>query len=118
MTANQSKDYYDIWALRGYRCDYDCWLMVLMDRDTPRDEAIKKYVSIHQANIPQGDPIPVTSAFGGLAVYRMSLILGSRYIGTQNICGNMVEICDHVRFHEQLLAKGARMFINTRMVNK
>jgi glycosyltransferase involved in cell wall biosynthesis len=26
MTANQRDEYYDIWALRGNGCNYDCWV--------------------------------------------------------------------------------------------
>lgn len=117
MTANQSDIYYDIWALRGLSCNYDCWMIVAMAR-MPREEAIRQFVSKHQVHIPEGDPIPVDAAFGGLGVYKMKYVLGSRYVGSQNICGNIMDICDNVPFHEQLRAKGARIFINTRMINK
>lgn len=118
MTANQEKEYYDIWALRSKTigCTFDCWLTGIL-KGMSQQEMQDKLVTPFQKPIPQSGIIEVDSAFGGLGIYKISKILGSRYVGYQEIMGHIFEIAEHVRFHEQLKEKGCRIFINTRMIN-
>lgn len=112
MTANQKEEYYDIWALRGMDCNYDCWVRGFIE-GLPSDEIKRRYVDPHTKPIPPGDPILVNSAFGGLGVYKMESIRGCRYVGNQFVGGKEYEIADHVKFHEQMREKGGKIYINT-----
>lgn len=113
LTANSDTKYYDIWALRIYPdiwneelhgrlwknpIDYDCW----MNKDQ------KKSVHENKVNIPSNfQLIPVTSAFGGLGLYKVSSINGCRYSAEfdQSLT------CEHVHFHDHLNKKGGNIFI-------
>jgi len=65
--------------------------------------------------IPESaDWIPVDSAFGGLAIYRRAILAGARYSGAGE---NGESVCEHVPLHKQLRARGARIFINPRLIN-
>lgn len=118
LTANSDKKYYDIWALRinteiwnselhgklwREPIDYDCW----MKKDT------QKGVRGNQINIPRDFPlIPVTSAFGGMGIYRISSIKGCRYSAEfdQSLT------CEHVSFHDQIIKRGGKIFICPDMI--
>jgi len=109
MFVNQTKEYYDIWALRNEDCQYDCWQMVRKFADE------WSYLRRHQIPKPTDHPlIPVKSAFGGAGIYntrKMELCRYSSYI-------NNIEICEHVPFNEELIKRGYRMFINPAWINK
>jgi hypothetical protein len=107
LFANCIGKYYDIWALRIYpdiwkktnpfkMIDYDCWDMARL--------YTRKIISIHQITIPTNTPlIPVSSAFGGFGIYRVSKIKDCRYNGTK---------CEHVHFHKEMIEKNnAKLFI-------
>ena len=65
--------------------------------------------------IPESaDWIPVDSAFGGLAIYRRAILAGARYSGADE---NGEPVCEHVPLHKQLRARGARIFINPRLID-
>ena len=65
--------------------------------------------------IPESaDWIPVDSAFGGLGLYRRAILAGARYSGAGE---NGEPVCEHVPLHKQLRARGARIFINPRLIN-
>lgn len=118
LTANSTGKYYDIWALRinteiwnselhgklwREPIDYDCW----MKKDT------QKSVRGNQINIPRDFPlIPVTSAFGGMGIYRISSIKGCRYSAEfdQSLT------CEHVYFHDRIIKRGGKIFICPDMI--
>lgn len=56
--------------------------------------------------------IPVNSAFGGIGIYKSWCFFRANY----NNDGHPHE-CEHVSFHRNLQAKGARMYINPRFIN-
>lgn len=56
--------------------------------------------------------IPVDSAFGGIGIYKSWCFFMANY----NNDGHPHE-CEHVSFHRNLQAKGARMYINPRFIN-
>jgi glycosyltransferase involved in cell wall biosynthesis len=110
MGANQTDEYYDIWALRNVDCPYDCWDMVRLTGDE------QKHVRNHQKPKPTDHPvIECLSCFGGSGVYNTDQLLGLQYYSF--LPGNK-EVCEHVTLHKQLTNRGGRLFINPRWINK
>lgn len=108
--ANASPRYYDIWALRHHRwCPNDCWHAIWSAGDSTRDLAKFRQVLRRQIRIPPtAAPIEVTSAFGGLGIYRMSRVGSARYAGLDP--GGR-EICEHVAFNAGVAGAGGRLFV-------
>lgn len=119
VTANQSSRYYDIWALRHpLWSPNDCW---------EQHEFLKKYIKTPEIvnsyslrsrmiKIPKDSEwIVVDSAFGGLAIYRSSFLLKDVNYEGKNDDGNM--ICEHIPFNRKIKELGARIFINTSLIN-
>lgn len=116
--ANQAGPYYDVWALRHPEWSpNDCFAqMRFLERQglTP-ERALRAAVDSRMITIsPEADWIEVDSAFGGLAVYRREALRGLRYHGL-DAAG--LETCEHVALHAQMRARGARLFINPRLIN-
>jgi hypothetical protein len=117
-TANQRGPYYDIWALSHPIWNpNDCWKQYKFLHQHKIQRELAAWVSVFgkMITIPEtADWIPVDSAFGGLGIYRRSILFGARYTGADE---NGDEICDHIPMHNQLRARGARIFINPRLIN-
>ena len=98
LAGNQTGNYYDIWALRqpGY-IDYDCW------KDHRGDETQKIIEGTHYES---KGLIPVKSAFGGIAIYKIDKIGECKYVGEY---ADGTEQCEHVEFHKCI----KNVFINT-----
>ena len=115
LAANQSNLYYDIWAYRkkGHK-ETDCWLDVEKDINNGVDygKALFDNVTHFSAAKPVGGLIEVISAFGGVAIYKISSIEGCRYSGILNYR----EICEHVPMHECMVNNGKKIYINTEML--
>jgi hypothetical protein len=62
----------------------------------------------------ESDWLEVDSAFGGLAVYKKSVMMHGQYIGRYE---NGMEIAEHVPFHMEIRAHGGRILINPRLIN-
>ena len=117
VTANQTDEYYDIWALRhDYWNADDCWVQRKeLERLTSTLFAENLSIlskKIHISSITP--PIEVHSAFGGLAIYKRDAFVSSRYIGLRE---DGSEICEHVPFHQQMRENGFKLFINPKMLN-
>jgi hypothetical protein len=116
--ANQRGLYYDIWALRHPQwCPGDCWeeSRFLEQFSGNAGSARKAAVYSRMVNIPsQNDWLPVQSAFGGLAVYRSSVLQHARYVG---LTPEGRPVCEHVAFHAGILAQGGQIFINPQLIN-
>jgi len=134
MGANQSRVYYDIWALRNADCPKDCWQMV---RETGNRY---KYIDAMQIPKPPDHPlIECDSCFGGAGIYKTEHLVSCRYysfypVGTQfpsqglttfqqNANDGLVitmtagiECCEHVPFHQQLRQRKRRLFINPKWI--
>lgn len=107
--ANQSYRYYDIWALRNSEVNYDCWKEINAGKMTKIDAILK-----HQYHIPKNSPmIPVTSAFGGLGIYKISMI--DETTQYSNIDDNHI-CCEHVPLNKQIISKGGKLFIDPSLV--
>jgi glycosyltransferase involved in cell wall biosynthesis len=116
--ANQPVAYYDMWTLRcrGW-CNSDCWKQVETAPKWMRRELAEViYVYSRQVAIPeQSQPIRVKSAFGGLAIYKLSSIGDCRY---QGLYPDGTEVCDHVMFNEKIAAGGKKLFIYPGLLNR
>ena len=120
-TSNQQGLYYDIWALRHpVWSPNDCWeLNTFLQRHKMQgDKARFSAVFSRMIEIPTSSPwIEVDSAFGGLAVYKTEFMGQARYVGANDRGVQGGQVCEHVAFHQELKASGAKIFINPRMVN-
>jgi hypothetical protein len=117
-TANQSKRYYDIWALRHpLWSPNDCWQQLKFYRDCNVNpgRALNAAVQSRMLHIARdAEPISVDSAFGGFAIYKMDSIGRARYSGKDSF-GN--PICEHVPFHQNLKGNGKNIIINPYLIN-
>jgi glycosyltransferase involved in cell wall biosynthesis len=117
MSANQPFRYYDLWALRHPFWNpsdhgelYSQLAPVFGEKNAVKLAYKSREFSIHSKT----RPIPVISAFGGIAIYRAEIYFKSKYEGL-NDYGEM--ICEHVPFNTYLAQDGARLFINPSFVN-
>jgi hypothetical protein len=117
-TANQGAPYYDVFALRHPTWSpNDCWRYEaeLIDKGTHPIVAREVAIYSRQKLIPiDAEWVPVDSAFGGLAIYKREFYLLGEYAGKT---GNGARTCEHVPFHEDLKAAGARIYINPALIN-
>lgn len=117
--ANQGRNYYDVFALRTKQwCPDDPWKEMWHLRTLGVKELKSKELGIHKKQIvlkPNSPWIPVSSAFGGLAIYKAELFRISRYSSLDPRGGST--ICEHVPFNEELYHQGKSMFINPRLIN-
>jgi len=117
-TANQGAPYYDVFALRHPTWSpNDCWRYEaeLIDKGTHPIVAREVAIYSRQKLIPKdAEWVPVDSAFGGLAIYKREFYLLGEYAGKT---GNGARTCEHVPFHEDLKAAGARIYINPALIN-
>ncbi len=117
-TANQGAPYYDVFALRHPTWSpNDCWRYEseLIEKGTHPIVAREVAIYSRQKLIPiDAEWVPVDSAFGGLAIYKKEFYLFGKYLGKK---GDGVRICEHVPFHEDLKAAGARIYINPALIN-
>jgi uncharacterized MAPEG superfamily protein len=101
--------YYDFWALRYSRYDFNLWarnntksLIKQMDRDIEDD--------LRRAPT---DFLPVYSAFNGFALYKYNYTVGCKYNGSNALGDDFKgEDCEHVQFHKCMIQRnGARIRI-------
>jgi hypothetical protein len=117
-TANQRGPYYDIRALRHpLWSPNDCFRQreFLIHHNVKKGSASWSSVFSRMIRVAETESwIPVDSAFGGLAIYRRSILQGVRYAGLDESGGI---ICEHVELHSRLRAKGCKIFVNPRLIN-
>ena len=109
--ANSQPFYYDVYALRHPTWCPRNWSTDIRERPAgmSEEEARQRFVSDRQILIPRtAEPIEVTSAFGGLAIYRMADALAGRYVGLSEHGG---QVCEHVGFNQDIVRAGGRLFI-------
>jgi hypothetical protein len=105
LAGNQSGRYYDLWALRNSDLNYDC-------RHEWRQKGHCMYRNI---TYPTGQWKEVDSAFGGIAIYKLSSIPEHcKYVGEHK---DSMEKCEHVEFHECIKANGGKLYINGDFLN-
>jgi hypothetical protein len=110
LTGNQSGIYYDLWALRKKNdMEYDCWKMV-HENNSP--DAANLYVWSKAKHYDIGQLLEVDSAFGGIAIYKLSSIPSEcKYVGKYDDGKN--ELCEHVEFNRCIKKNGGNIYINT-----
>lgn len=116
--ANQTKRYYDIWALRHpLWSPNDCWEQLNFLRKYWKFPELALYASVQSRmiHIPaDSEWIEVDSAFGGFAIYKRNVLLSAQYSGTTN---EGAPICEHVPFNLALSHFGYRLFVNPALIN-
>ena len=119
VTANQSARYYDVWALRHpLWSPNDCWEQhEFLKKYIKNPEIINSYsLRSRMLKIPKDSNwIEVDSAFGGFAMYKSSFLIRDVFYEGKNDAGNM--ICEHVAFNRKIKDLGAKIFINTSLIN-
>jgi hypothetical protein len=107
LTANQQRGYYyDIWALRK-RPDLNYDFSRYQPQPGGKDKSMF-YLQFDPNEAP--DLVEVDSAFGGIAIYRLSTLpKNCRYQGEYKDGG---EKCEHVDFNHCLRDHGNKIFIN------
>jgi hypothetical protein len=130
--ANQDGTYYDMWALRHQeRCPVDVWEELLdctMMQNLPDQAAFNRTFAKRIFSLrADAAPVEVESAFGGLAIYKMSSVLRSdgNYLGYKKKLITSPHgwsevgwsVCEHVAFNSGLRKKGGRLFILPYLIN-
>lgn len=110
LTGNQSDKYYDLWALRkNGDMDYDCW-KIIKELEPHPDNEYAYVIGKHKVYLPN-QLLSVDSAFGGIAIYKLSSIPDEcRYIGEYE---DGDELCEHVEFNKCIKKNGGKIYINT-----
>lgn len=130
LFANQSGPYFDMWALRHpTRCPRDIWGEVLeyaIVHSCADGEAFQKAYSPRAFSLPTDAPaLEVSSAFGGLGIYKLEPALASAYAGreTKTIKSPpdqfhiAMQVCEHVPFNETITKQGGKLFVAPWLVN-
>lgn len=120
-TAVQAGPYYDLFALRkkGW-VETDVWndVKTMRKRLVPRiiAEFICVYSKMKKMSYKKGCRrfVEVESAFGGLAVYKVSVVKGCRYHGLD---AEGKSVCEHLSFNEGVRKNGGRIVIDRRLTN-
>lgn len=102
--------YYDIWALRAEHFatgDYVADGRHRLHAGLQDGRQLHVAVQLLAPGKVRGW-IPVRSAFGGFGLYKAEAARRGRYAGLRD--GE--EICEHVPYHEALVASGARLYLN------
>jgi hypothetical protein len=109
--ANANAFYYDVWALRHPEWSPDdCWQRArVAEKQIGLPEAIRRFVATRQIMVRKTlAPIPVDSAFGGLAIYRLERALKASYVG---LTGDGDEVCEHVAFNSAVKGRDGELAI-------
>ena len=122
-SISQSKYYYDLWALRTHKKNYNCTYIdaarVNRFGRGCRKNLNKWFDNINGNKINKNiNYIPVLSAFGGFTIYKTYLINNSWYSGEDKNNSN-VDDCEHVNFHSSILNNfpNTKFFIIPYMTN-
>jgi len=133
LFANQDGYYEDLWALRHPTwCPGDIWEATLdhfVQHGGSDQEVFKAVFTPRVGNVPASDPpMRVTSAFGGMAVYKIPSVLQNpnAYVGykrrTLLTSSGRREVgwqqCEHVSFNEGFSAIGQGLYIMPNLINR
>lgn len=131
--ANQQGIYYDLWALRHTQhSPDDVWSAIIKahaeDKSLSDQELLEMIYLPRQFSLPVGSPpLQVSSAFGGLAIYKAEWLKKAQphYIGEQPLSLKTsqgtrwlrVQCCEHVAFNQQIALAGGSLWIYPEMIN-
>jgi hypothetical protein len=105
-TANNKK-YYDLWALRTEKYNYNCWNNGSCSKN--KKHLGEWFDQFSKTSIEKNEkPIKVLSAFGGLGIYKIKSIKNCKYDGVEKkkSYNGIIEDCEHVKFHECMRNNG------------
>jgi hypothetical protein len=120
LTGNQSKIYYDVYALRIKNLiEHDFLQEILKIKKKTSSKKRKKIINrvLNRFNYPVISPsylVPVQSAFGAIGIYKISSIKNAKYIGMKG----KIPICEHVPFHKSICDEGGKIFINSHLLTE
>ena len=122
-SISQSKKYYDLWALRTHKKNYNCTYIDAVRVNRFGRGCRKSLDEWFDNNGHQGinkniNYIPVLSAFGGFTIYKTYLLNNSWYSGEDKNNSN-IDDCEHVNFHSSILNNfpNTKFFIIPYMTN-
>ena len=112
LTGNQKDTYYDIWALR--------------EKNTIMNDIFRDITDINERNnilnnLQYNNPFSKTeltevdSAFGGIAIYKLSSI--PNHCEYNGLYPDGEEKCEHVDFHKCIKENGGKIYINPYFLN-
>lgn len=117
LFSNQTHKYYDLLALRHPQwCPSNVfeeylWLRRFMSARKAKSTAIFN----RMIKIPITEPmIPVDSAFGGFAIYKMQYFRAGSYLRSNLDSPSDI---DHVIFNRRILETGGKLFIDPQLIN-
>ena len=116
LGANQTGNYYDMFALKTY----DNWMDIDLMKCRHIDNLPENFcLSDRYKNIPKDDkPIQVKSCFGGTAIYKRKYLDNCDYGKGFQMNGNeKIEFCEHVDFNEGVIKNGGKIYINPKFIN-
>ncbi len=120
LTGNQTKIYYDVYALRIPNIiEHDFLQEIFKIKKKTSDKRRKKIIHrvLNRYNHPPMPPsylVPVTSAFGAIGIYKISCLKNATYVGMKG----KIPICEHVPFHKTICDEGGKIFINSRLLTE
>lgn len=116
--ANQRGPYYDIWALRHeFWNPGDCWQTFHFLNTVQKNRRKNRRAAVYSKMLvisPDSPWIRVDSAFGGLGIYRKTVLRDGHYSG---VSAAGFPQSEHVTFHRELRQKGHSLFINPSLIN-
>ena len=116
LTANQEKGYYDLWALRHpYWCPHNIYgeIWNQIDGWMSVEDQMKLVMDGKRINIlNDADPVPVDSAFGGSAIYKIPAIIDKNPIHYWLDEKGHREV-EHISFMKGI----GKVFINPKFIN-
>lgn len=117
VSANQLGPYYDLWALRATNwLTEDCHHSFKRDLESGKGirRSFFKYFVAPMFPVARSGLVEVTSAFGGLAIYRREDLVGGFY-SEFNHSGEIQ--CEHVNFNSAISNSGGKLYISTELYN-
>ena len=99
---------------------HDTYALSMLGDNTPQTEDKIKDLCQQMASLSRGRQwLPVESAFGGLAIYKMKSVRGLHYSVMENNDASVEVRCEHYGLHHQMHERGnGRIFINPEMILK
>ena len=97
-----------------YYVYYDAYALRKSEEFRPQTINTMVYTQHIFTGLTRGMPmIRVSSAFSGMAIYRMEAVKGARYVCDENFDPEVNVLCEHVGFHRQMFLNGfGRIFLN------
>ena len=97
----------------GYKY-FDTYAFCEIGDNRPRTKRIIFENQLLLKNLKRGMPLyPVTSAFGGMAIYEYGALMSAKYRALPNDDPEVGYLCEHIALHKEMIANGYHnIFIN------